>query len=931
MTKHPIALAIALVFATSAALSGCDRTSNLTEQEHIQRAKDFEDKGNLKASVVELKNALQKNPGNAQARLLLGQIYIKINEGEQAEKELRKALELGAGKESVNISLGQALLLQHEYKRALQEVRPTEQTSAQNRARILQLHGDAQLGLGKLQEGCELYKQSLATAPNLAEIHTGLAKCAAVNKNFDQARSYLTHALQLDAKNIEAWLLLGDVENLVGNKEKSIEAYGKAIEFAPYNPIARYSMAVAQMNAGRLDAAQQEISQLRKQHPSLPAGLNGQALLDYRRQNYAAAADNASQVLKNLPDNPISLLIYGASQYELGNYEQAISYLNRVVNMRPGNLFARKLLASTLLHQNQPQRALDVLKPAVSGAAEDSNFLALVAQAYLKLGQHAEATVAMEKAMALSPGNAPLRAGLGITRLAEGNITQGLSDLESAAGQSGSPYQTDLALISELLRKKDYERALPAIARLDSKLPANPVVHKLMGAAYLGKGDRINARKSFEKSLTLNPAYFPAALELGKMDIADNNPLAARKRYESILKADPKNVMALMALAALAKRDKQTNTYLSYLDKARNADPKALPARVELAWHYIGAREPQKAMQMANEAAINNPGNMHALDLLGAIQLAAGNKDDALATYNKMAALFPNSFLAHYRLANVQALLQKNTAAMASLNKSLQLKPDHLQAQLLLASLQVSAGKANEAMKVAHQIQTQAGNAKEGYMLEGDLWLAQKEYGKAVLAYTEVLKRERSGSAAMRKLHAAMTGMGNGKAADAKIIQWLQERPDDSGVRHYYAESLFKQGRFPAAVAEYQRLLATNPKDVVALNNLAELYRFQKNPRAVEYAERAFSLRPNDPNIADTLGWLLVETGNLRRAVPILKQAVAQSPDAITIRYHLAVAYEKSGDRSNARKEVEQVLRAKTNPPFPQIEEARKMLRRLDV
>ena len=41
MTKHPVALAIALAFATSVTLTGCDRTSNLTEQEHIQRAKDF--------------------------------------------------------------------------------------------------------------------------------------------------------------------------------------------------------------------------------------------------------------------------------------------------------------------------------------------------------------------------------------------------------------------------------------------------------------------------------------------------------------------------------------------------------------------------------------------------------------------------------------------------------------------------------------------------------------------------------------------------------------------------------------------------------------------------------------------------------------------------------------------------------------------------
>ena len=88
MTRHPIALAIALAFVTSAALSGCDRITGLTEQQHIQRAKDFEDKGNLKGSIVELKNAIQKNPDSPQARLLLGQIYLKAGMGAEAEKEL---------------------------------------------------------------------------------------------------------------------------------------------------------------------------------------------------------------------------------------------------------------------------------------------------------------------------------------------------------------------------------------------------------------------------------------------------------------------------------------------------------------------------------------------------------------------------------------------------------------------------------------------------------------------------------------------------------------------------------------------------------------------------------------------------------------------------------------------------------------------------
>jgi len=81
MSKHPVATAIALAFAASLMGAGCDRISQVTEQEHIQRAKNFENKGNLKGSIIELKNAIQNNPDNAQARLLLGQVYLKNRNG----------------------------------------------------------------------------------------------------------------------------------------------------------------------------------------------------------------------------------------------------------------------------------------------------------------------------------------------------------------------------------------------------------------------------------------------------------------------------------------------------------------------------------------------------------------------------------------------------------------------------------------------------------------------------------------------------------------------------------------------------------------------------------------------------------------------------------------------------------------------------------
>ena len=97
------------------------------------------------------------------------------------------------------------------------------------------------------------------------------------------------------------------------------------------------------------------------------------------------------------------------------------------------------------------------------------------------------------------------------------------------------------------------------------------------------------------------------------------------------------------------------------------------------------------------------------------------------------------------------------------------------------------------------------------------------------------------------------------------------------------------------------------------------------DPRALATAEKALVAAPDSPAIMDTLGWMLVEQGNTARALPILKQAVALAPTAAEFRYHLAVALNKSGDKANARLELNKLL--SDNTPFAQIDEAKALLK----
>ena len=87
------------------ALVGCGKSS---PEALIESAKSFSAKGDHKAAAIQLRNVLQKQPDNGQARFLLGRAMNEQLDFVGAEKELRKALEHGVTADGVYAALALA-------------------------------------------------------------------------------------------------------------------------------------------------------------------------------------------------------------------------------------------------------------------------------------------------------------------------------------------------------------------------------------------------------------------------------------------------------------------------------------------------------------------------------------------------------------------------------------------------------------------------------------------------------------------------------------------------------------------------------------------------------------------------------------------------------------------------------------------------------
>ena len=107
-------------------------------------------------------------------------------------------------------------------------------------------------------------------------------------------------------------------------------------------------------------------------------------------------------------------------------------------------------------------------------------------------------------------------------------------------------------------------------------------------------------------------------------------------------------------------------------------------------------------------------------------------------------------------------------------------------------------------------------------------------------------------------------------------------------------------GGRPRRQSSSTTVLQRAPNSLVALNNLAVIYQQQKIPCAVGLATKAYAAAPGQPLIADTYGWLLVDQGKLDEGIEVLRKAAATPGATPEVRYHLAAALARDGQRDAA-------------------------------
>ena len=913
-----------LLLALAIVVTGCGREN---PQALISSAKAFLAKGDASASIIQLKNVLQKDPNNPEARYLLGMSLLKIADPVAAEIELNKAVALGLTSDEVQVALARALLDQGAGEKVIAQFGSKKLPSPPKQAELRAIVGMAQLMQNRQEDARGAFAEALALDPASVTANLGMARLAASEQDFAKAVSLVDTALGSSPASLDARMLKADLLAAQGQSEPAEKAYRDAIQVAPKQVVPRLSLIAHLVRYRSLDKASAEVDALVKIAPKDPRSSYAKAMVLVGQKKFSEARAPLLQVLKVAPDHLPSLLLAGMAAFETGAYPEAESYLRKVTNKVPKAILPKRLLAATHLRLGQTNRALIEVKELLEKAGQDPAIVALAGEASLASGNVTDAARYYEQAKSLVPGNSAVRTRLAQIRLAAGESDRAIKELESASASNPNEHQADFELITIYLRQRQPDKALDALKDLEKKQPDNPLTYNLRGLALVLKRDFAAARSSFEHTLQLQPTNMAAVASLATLDLREKNTDAAKKRYESVLKKEPNNEEALFGLAVLLRITGAAQPEIEkLLRQSVVGNPASPTSRLTLINFYLGSRDFKGALAASQDAQVALPNNPSIVETVGMAQLAAGETQQAISTFTRLVGMLPETAQPLVRQAAAYMAAKQPDDAIQSLRKALALRADLPLVQRDIAAIYVATGRHEEALREARAMQTRYPKEPLGYVLEGDIYAAQKKWDSAERSYRAAMKNFDLPSLVART-HAVIEAAGKRSEADSMAESWAKAHPKDAIVLAYLADRDLAAKRYDSAAKRYRSALEIQPDNPIFLNNLGWVINELKQPNGLDYAERAHELAPENPAIMDTFGWLLVEHGQIDRGLELLGRASELAPNAYEIRLHLAKSLIKADRKSAARKELEVLSKLDSRLPIQQ--EANALLSRL--
>lgn len=893
----------------------------------LERAQQYFDDGNLQAAEVELKNALQRDPNDPEARVLLGKVHLKRGDAPSAEKEFLRAHELGYTNEELDLLLAYARLDQQQFDTVLKTITEASAAASDLQRDLFVARGEALLGLGQFEEAEAIFDRVLQDGPHVQAL-VNKARIALALNDGRSARELLDQAAAVDPDDPRLLAVYGAWHYQEKHFAQARDSFARARQRDPTRLENHIGYIQALLGLGELEEAATVVEALKAANSDIPAIMLQDAIVQFLRGRFQQAEIAADRILGIAPRLPQALLVAGHSAFQLKKFEKARVQLGAYLAQNPHDHQARMTLGLTMLSLGYPQEAYGTLRAPEGGEIPDHTaYLDVLTTAAFAVGDRIAGLKYLEQLAERQPGEPAVQERLGLARQSQGNPEGGAEAFERAIALQPDRHSAYMQLFTARLQQRRPDLAVEVAQRTKEQFPDQTSGDTMLGIAYLTTRDLEKARQAFERAATQEPDNPATAGNLANVLRLQGNIEEARAVLDRVLEAEPGHLETLLVAADLASAAGDHIRAEALWQQAIDHNRTAVQPRVLLGNHYITIDRPGEALAVAEPLLGANPNHLGLLETVGQARLRTGDRTGALKVFETLAKLVPGSAPAQEYLMWALEENRRPAEALEAAERTLALDPANARARFGEVRYLAQLGRLDEAKAKLATLRENFPEKVDLLLLEARIALAEKRADDALASYRKAFDLRRNNFVLIElvRAHFAARQVDEGLAA---MRDWLAEYPDDLLTRNSLAEAYMGLGHLPEAEQQYQAALELAPDNPWLLNNLAWLRMLLgQSEEALQPARKALGLAPGEPEIADTLAVVLLEVGEKKEALALLQKARQDAADNPTIHFHFARALAANGEMKGAVAELRALLQQETT--FSERQEAEALLAEL--
>lgn len=784
--------------------------------------------------------------------------------------------------------------------------------------------------------GAAIHLAACGTAGDRKAVYLEKGEAFLEQKNYEKARVEFRNAIQIDPRDARAHERAGFAAERLGELREAVSQYQAAVDIDAKLIEARAALARLFVVGGVPDRAMEILEPGLAAAPGNGALLTARAAAKARLQDAAGARADAEAAYQNAPSDPYTVSLLASLRKRDGESESALSVARAGVASLPSNVELRVVLADLLLADGQTKEGEAELRKAVELDPGNMQNRVILAQYYLSQKDLDSAEKIVRGAVEARPDDVRTKMALVDFLARYRGIAAGEAELTRWI--QVEPENQDLRLgLGAFQSRQNKTAAAQAtyrqIVKESGTRPAGLIARNRLAELALANGQDVAAAEQLiGEVLAENPRDADALIMRSNLAMGRGDAGLAIGDLRTVLRDQPDSVQVsrLLARAHLAQRESALAEQV--LGNVVQTHPQDVEARMDFAQVLAQNGKKTQAHELVAAVASEVPDNVAVQKALFEVRMAQDDLQGAAAIAAALQKEHPQLALGYFLSAMAASKQGKTAEATGDLERALQIEPDAAEPLTALVRMDVAQRKPERAIARLEQVITARPDNFFARNLKGATLVTQKRYDDAIKTYEGVVERQPRLAVAYSNLAGAHLAKQDEAAAISALRRGIEGSGDPGRLVTELALLHERRGEIKDATALYEAALRKTPASELLVNNYAML--LVNHPadetalaRAVELADRLKASQ--NAGFIDTRGWVYFKAGRHQDALPLLQTAVERAPESPVLRYHLAVAQQRSGQVVDARGNLERALQS--GHPFEGMEDARAMLKTLQV